>query len=109
MSFSSPTFSSGNIRMRGAYSECGSSGRFMSDSHGMIGGIKQCVKLSLFKVGIMTGIPTAGNPIKLRIATSGAGAQRQYGDVLCTLVGTFANGDGRKIGAPSAAGGGGGK
>jgi hypothetical protein len=113
VSFSSPTFSSGNIRMRGAYSECGSSGSFMSNSHGTIGGIKQCVTLSLRK-GVwpgmpVTGIPTAGNPIKLRIYTSGAGQERQKGDVTCTLVGTFASGDGRKIGAPSAAGGGGGK
>ncbi len=98
--------------MPGTYSENGS-GRFIS-SAAKIGGIKQRVTLSLWTKGVIgmptgTGIPTAGNPIKLRIYTSVAGKEKQMGDVTCTLVGTFANGDGRKIGAPSAAGGGGGK
>ena len=99
--------------MPGTYSENGS-GSFKSHAAYKIGGIKQGVTLSLRTGGVIgmptgTGIPTAGNPIKLRIYTSVAGTERQMGDVICTLVGTFASGDGRKIGAPSAAGGGGGK
>ena len=110
--FASPdgAFSSDDIPMPGTYSENGS-GSFKSNAAYKIGGIKQGVTLSLWK-GVwpgMTGIPTAGNPIKLRIYTSVAGTERQMGDVICTLVGTLASGDGRKIGAPSAAGGGGGK